>query len=66
MSGALWVPQWSARHGAYRVNESRGTFSLHSTADAANAYVMARGCTSDDPTNHQGDTCPLHESGRAS
>ena len=19
-------------------------------------------CTSDDPTNHQGDTCPIHES----
>ena len=23
----------------------------------ANLYV----CTSDDPTNHQGDTCPIHE-----
>ena len=22
-------------------------------------YVYA--CTSDDPTNHQGDTCPIHE-----
>lgn len=21
----------------------------------------ARRCTSDDPTNHQGDTCPIHE-----
>jgi hypothetical protein len=24
-----------------------------------------KGCTSDDPNNHQGDTCPLHEKGEA-
>jgi hypothetical protein len=31
---------------------------------AINSYglwIEMRQCTSDDPTNHQGDTCPVHE-----
>lgn len=26
-----------------------------------NVEIQKLNCTSDDPTNHQGDTCPVHE-----
>jgi hypothetical protein len=29
--------------------------------DYQRANDMHNKCTSDDPTNHQGDTCPVHE-----
>lgn len=29
---------------------------------AAKAQAGPKGCTSDDPRNHQGATCPIHES----
>ena len=29
--------------------------------DVVRDAVAAELCTSDDPTNHQGDTCPIHE-----
>lgn len=56
----------------YRFTTPRGNVRVHligtplpaPTIDTRDAYMsgdLGGRCTSDDPTNHQGDTCPIHE-----
>jgi len=35
--------------------------SINATVSDEVTFEVKSRCTSDDPTNHQGDTCPVHE-----
>ena len=57
LQGTLEIRTMCERHAALTKNEvwkgsREATFTVH--------HAVVR-CTSDDPTNHQGDTCPVHE-----
>lgn len=54
----IWQIAWLASMTSYRP-----TFVSYDTIRPTwPAPIAGTGCTSDDPTNHQGDTCPVHES----
>ena len=50
---------WSGRG---HVIEDRASKMLDTLEVVIRRKVREARCTSDDPNNHQGDTCPIHES----